>query len=208
MEMRRYVSKGGGPTIVIASMKGSGETIASRVIDVTCDIPLTLLVFESDSWFDDFSPWPSEAGGRSFGGLGRESLEEIEEAAPEGSLIAGYSLAGLFALWALYSSDVFTGAACCSGSLWYEGWDKFVESRAVPPESSVYLSLGGKESGSGRPPMSTIGECYLRQEMLLKQDPGVSRMIYVKERGGHFTDPDGRLARGIIWLAENGRTDG
>ncbi|WP_423804345.1 alpha/beta hydrolase-fold protein [Olegusella massiliensis] len=31
--------------------------------------------------------------------------------------ISGYSLAGLFALWSLYQTDIFKGAACVSGSL-------------------------------------------------------------------------------------------
>lgn len=35
--------------------------------------------------------------------------------------IAGYSLAGLFALYALYKTDVFTRVASMSGSLWFPG---------------------------------------------------------------------------------------
>ncbi len=203
MEAHRFVIKEGGPTVAVAAMKGSGKAIVSRISEIAQGIPLTVVVFESENWFDDFSPWQSETGGRSFGGLGKESLEEIVSQVPEGSMIAGYSLAGLFALWALYSNDAFSGAACCSGSLWYDGWDRFADSRKVPSDSSIYLSLGGKEPGSGMQPMSFIGECYRRQETLLRKDPGVWRMTTVMERGGHFTDPDGRLARGVVWLARN-----
>ena len=35
--------------------------------------------------------------------------------------IAGYSLAGLFALYALYKTDAFTRVASMSGSLWFPG---------------------------------------------------------------------------------------
>lgn len=202
MELRRFAIGDDGKTVVVPAMKGSGESIASKVFETIPGVPVTLLVFESDEWFDDFSPWPSDVGGRVFGGRGEQTLREMKKHAPEGSLIAGYSLGGLFALWSLCRSDIFTGAACCSGSLWFEGWDAFADSNTVPSHSDVYLSLGSKEPGSGRPPMSSIGDCYARQELRLKADPSIN-FSSVKERGGHFTDPDGRLARGIAWLLKN-----
>ncbi len=203
MEMRRFVLGEGGRTIVVPAMKGSGEPIASKVFETVPDVPVTILAFESDEWFDDFSPWPSEMAGRRFGGRGEQVLNEIEKHAPKGSFIAGYSLGGLFALWSLYRSKTFAGAACCSGSLWYEGWDAFADSNSVPSCSSVYLSLGSKEPRSGRPPMSSIGDCYERQELRMRSDPGISGFISIREPGNHFTDPDGRLARGICWLLTN-----
>lgn len=59
--------------------------------------------------------------------------------------LAGYSLAGLFALWAAYECDTFSGIACCSGSLWFKNWDIYMREHTLKRKCSVYLSLGGKE---------------------------------------------------------------
>jgi len=61
--------------------------------------------------------------------------------------IAGYSLAGLFALYALYHTDVFECAASISGSLWFPDFKEYVFSHEMrrKPEK-LYLSLGDKEA--------------------------------------------------------------
>ncbi len=61
--------------------------------------------------------------------------------------IAGYSLAGLFALWSLWQTDAFSRAASASGSLWFPD---FVDRASTAPfagnPQAVYLSLGKKET--------------------------------------------------------------
>ena len=53
--------------------------------------------------------------------------------------LCGYSLAGLFALWAVYQTDFFAGTAAVSPSVWYPGWLGYAEEhRALTP--AVYLS--------------------------------------------------------------------
>ena len=66
--------------------------------------------------------------------------------------IAGYSLAGLFALYALYKTDVFTRVASMSGSLWFPGIKEFCKENAMKilPEK-LYLSIGDKESKTRHP---------------------------------------------------------
>lgn len=59
--------------------------------------------------------------------------------------LIGYSLAGLFALWTAYETDIFSAIASCSGSLWFEQWDEYVLHHQIKHESNIYLSLGGKE---------------------------------------------------------------
>ena len=71
--------------------------------------------------------------------------------------ICGYSLAGLFALWAAYETDAFAGAAAVSPSVWYPGWlDYAGKNKIKVPE--VYLSLGMKEEKTRNRVMSTVGK--------------------------------------------------
>ena len=63
--------------------------------------------------------------------------------APRWRGIAGYSLAGLFAVYALYRTDVFARAASVSGSLWFPGFREYVFSHTpLCRPDCVYFSLG------------------------------------------------------------------
>ena len=69
-------------------------------------------------WNDDLSPWPAPAvfGNDNFGGCAARTLRFLqEEVLPGGTFrqafIGGYSLAGLFALWAGYQTEYFAGFA-------------------------------------------------------------------------------------------------
>ena len=91
------------------------------------------------NWERDLSPWPAPALGKEgddFTGGGEKYLDcilseilplakEKINGVPEFIGIAGYSLAGLFALYALYKTDVFTRVASMSGSLWFPGIKEF-----------------------------------------------------------------------------------
>ena len=54
---------------------------------------------------------------------------DIQSQANRPLYIMGYSLAGLFALWAMYQTDIFAGCATCSGSMWYPGFTEYVNSQ-------------------------------------------------------------------------------
>ena len=87
-----------------------------------------------ESWNDALSPWKSPAvwGKQGFGGNAGDTLRFLTEQViptlkqqyplPENVkiILGGYSLAGLFALYALYQTDVFARAASMSGSFWLE----------------------------------------------------------------------------------------
>jgi predicted alpha/beta superfamily hydrolase len=61
--------------------------------------------------------------------------------------VAGYSLSGLFALWALWQTDVFERAASASGSLWFPGFIDYARERTMTATpDAAYLSLGKKET--------------------------------------------------------------
>lgn len=111
-------------------------------------------------WNDSLTPWPAAGlyrGEPDFGGYASATLAElldeampaIEKAAglaPVKRAICGYSLGGLFALYAFTHSGAFQACACVSGSVWYEGWVEHL--RALPFEGEgrfAYLSIGSKE---------------------------------------------------------------
>ena len=166
-------------------------------------------------WNRELSPWKAEPvmdDSEGFAGEGRETLNWLTEVCAvrafkelggrRRAMLAGYSLAGLFTLWAAYETDIFEGYACCSGSLWFEGWEDFAAKNHVKGKCSIYLSLGGKEEKTDNPVIAGIGRATRRQERLLKDDPNVQRCILEMNPGGHFADSGKRLAKGIRWLVD------
>ena len=90
-----------------------------------------LIACEIEDWNAQLSPWsaPAVYGKEGFAGEGAETLEWLEKECLPGLeniyqmkleekrlLIGGYSLSGLFAMWAFYELGIFTGAAACSAS--------------------------------------------------------------------------------------------
>ena len=73
--------------------------------------------------------------------------------------IAGYSLGGLFALYAAYHCDEFRRVASMSGSLWFPDFREYVLSHdfANRPDR-IYLSLGDKEAKTRNPVLKTVQE--------------------------------------------------
>ena len=81
-----------------------------------------LLAVKVNRWNTDLSPWkaPAVFGHEDFGDGAMAFLDEILNLTTEQEktyCIGGYSLAGLFALWAAYQTDVFKGVAAASPSV-------------------------------------------------------------------------------------------
>ena len=187
-----------------------GETAESLFEEVKSltDKDFSLVVFDVTDWNAQFSPWPTSAvfGKDSFSGKGNDTLRFLEaEFLPEikskfhGSetFLTGYSLAGLFSLWALYESDKFNGAVCCSSSLWFDKWDEYVSAHRIKDSSRIYMSLGNREEKTKNKVMATVGDRTRRQAEILKDDPNVEKLIFEWNEGGHFDEPLKRVAKGI-----------
>jgi len=83
--------------------------------------------------------------------------EALLPGAPAWRGLAGYSLAGLFALYALYQTDVFARAASMSGSFWFEGIMEYVCSHEMKRKPDcLYFSLGDKESSTDNPILNVV----------------------------------------------------
>lgn len=164
-------------------------------------------------WNRELSPWPALKvfrGGEDFSGGGPALLKTLTtqivprvEAQlgfiPVSRAIAGYSLAGLFALWSAFQTDVFDRAASISGSLWFDGFWDYMKSTALPSGlRQVYLSLGNREKNARNQRMAAVEDCTHRTEELLR-GWGIPT-IFEMNPGGHFQDVPDRIARGINHL--------
>lgn len=196
--------------------EGELEHTCEKILRQAGNHDFLLVAYQVEDWNRDFSPWeaPAALPGETFAGNGNKTLEwllnscipyvENKYQSKEPYLLAGYSLAGLFSLWALYQTDVFGGTACCSGSLWYSGWEEYAGKNHILRDNTlVYLSLGGKEEKTGNPMMSTVGKVTRNQEKLLKNDVKVKNTVLEWNSGGHFADSGKRLAKGIAWLLKH-----
>lgn len=194
----------------------SADILAARLAEEAGYLPYTLVVYEVTDWNERLSPWPARAafGEEMFSGRGAETLAWLtdkcipllreEKLIPEGvpQYTAGYSLSGLFALWAILESDVFDGVASCSGSLWIDGWMEYIRDKKLSNNALIYLSLGSKEERTKHPLMSKVGDCTRETYKSLKKNPAVKRITLQWNKGGHFADTDTRLVNGILWLLQ------
>ena len=110
--------------------------------------------------------------------------------------IGGYSLAGLFSLYACFNSDIFKRVFSISGSLWYPGIKDYVLSHKISENvDKIYLSLGDKEA-------------IVKNEVLNKVEDNTNiiynylskniNTIYELNSGNHFYDSVNRIVKGIM----------
>ena len=153
-------------------------------------------------WFNDLSPWNAPAVFRDipFGNGAQNTLDKILNLTgnPEkGYVIGGYSMGGLFALWACCQADRFLGAAAVSPSVWFPGFAEYTASRRMLA-GQVYLSLGDREEKTRNPVMATVGD-RIRELYAQFCSQGISCCLEWN-KGNHFTDPDRRTAKGFAWI--------
>lgn len=111
--------------------------------------------------------------------------------------IGGYSLAGLFALWAATKTDLFSGAAAASPSVWFPGFPEYLRQNPVR-SGRIYLSLGDREERTKNPVMAEVGNSIRSCHSIL-QGNGVSCTLEWNP-GNHFRDPDIRTAKAFAWV--------
>lgn len=187
-----------------------GETAESLFEEVKTltDKDFSLAVFDVTDWNAQFSPWtaPAVFGKDSFSGKGNDTLRfleddflpEVKSKFPESEVfLTGYSLAGLFSLWALYESEKFNGAVCCSSSLWFDKWDEYASLHRIKSPSTIYMSLGDREEKTKNKVMAKVGDRTRIQAEILKEDPNVEKLYFEWNEGGHFVEPLKRVAKGI-----------
>lgn len=115
--------------------------------------------------------------------------------------IAGYSLAGLFAIYSTYRTEIFTKIASASGSFWFPKFVDFAKENNISSNiNKMYFSLGNKESKVKNQVLSTVEKNTIDLEKIYK-NKGI-QTIYEVNEGNHFQDAVLRMARGIKWILE------
>lgn len=197
------------PLIVFNTFEGDGEGIYKELQNMGCT-SINLLVVGNIDWNHDMSPWymPSiYSKEKSFSGGADGYLKllideilpkakELIEGEPEFTGIAGYSLAGLFAFYTMYKTDVFDRVACMSGSLWFSDFIEYCkinEYKRLPDK--IYFSLGDKEVNTRNPVLKTVQDKTIELSEYFKSLG--TEVIFELNPGNHFTDVNFRSAKGI-----------
>ena len=183
-----------------------------------------------DLWEENFSPWCAPrvfAKGSNFGDGAQKTLDtlinqvipwaesELTEP-PAYRVLVGYSLAGLFSLWAGVSQQVVCGCqpdnvptptfqriGAVSGSFWFPGLldyvDRQLSGEAVGP-THVYLSLGDREARTPNPQIMHVRE---NAELLASKlkNAGITSTFELN-RGNHFQNVEGRMQKALDWLVK------
>ena len=206
--------KADSPLIVFHSFSDEGEAVYQELRKQNAP-ECNFLSIAIHDWQREMSPWYAPAlskDGEAFSGGADAYLESLltaivpwatERIHGKASFIgiAGYSLAGLFALYALYKTDAFTRVASMSGSLWFPGIKEFCKENTMKilPEK-LYLSIGDQESKTRHPILQAMQE---NTEELLEYFRSLGIPCkYELNPGNHFQDVNLRCAEGILELLQ------
>ncbi|MDO5778373.1 MAG: alpha/beta hydrolase-fold protein [Eubacteriales bacterium] len=172
--------------------------------------PFLLAAVQVENWNDDLSPWPAPPvwGKQGFGGRAGDTLAWLGQAVlsirqqysvkEDGKVIlGGYSLAGLFALWAATQTDTLYGVAAASPSVWFPGWSEYEAAHPIQAQR-VYLSLGDREEHTKNRTMAAVGDNIRALHNALTQRGKACTLEW--NAGGHFKDADLRTARAFAWI--------
>ena len=172
-----------------------------------------LLCINNLNWQKDMCPWDSPAlikNEKDFIGGADEYLSLLEKEIipkaveilgeePNYYALAGYSLAGLFALYAVYRSSLFSRIASVSGSLWYPDFVSFAkEKKMLSKVERLYLSLGTEEAKTKHAVLSTI-ERKTRELVEHYQSSGHC-VNFELNPGNHFCEVEQRIEKAIRWI--------
>ena len=179
------------------------------------DAPFLLCALPVGDWNGELSPWPAPPvfGKQGFDGRAAQTLAWLRETAlPEirasfalgpdcPVILGGYSLAGLFALWAAYEAADFHGVAAASPSVWFPGFSDYAAARAIRAWA-VYLSLGDREEKTKNPVMARVGDCIRALHAQYAADARLKTTLEWNE-GNHFKDADKRTGKAFAWTIES-----
>ncbi len=162
-----------------------------------------LAVVTVNNWNNDLSPWKAPGVfGEDFGDGADNTLNWvlnniIDKDRNKTYYLAGYSLAGLFALFSAYKTDVFSGIAAVSPSVWFPNFVPFCKEKNILSKN-VYLSLGDKEHKTRNVELSKVKNSIEEIYKDLKAKDVNCALEY--NLGNHFKDVGERMIKGLLWL--------
>lgn len=211
-----------------------GDAADNSPIQIPAGVSLVNVGVEQ--WEENFSPWCAPrvfAKGPNFGDGAQKTLNtlinqvipwtesELTEP-PAYRALVGYSLAGLFSLWAGVSQQVARGCqhdataphvdapaatfqriGAVSGSFWFPGLLDYVDqqlSGGVVGLTHAYLSLGDREARTPNPQIMHVRE---NAELLASKLESVGiTSTFELNRGNHFQNVEGRMQKALDWLVK------
>ncbi len=203
MDIFEYCNKSAAIVLIQPVDDHDHSMIENEIAEIRkrTDKDFLLATFKIKEWNHELSPWeaPAVFGNESFGNGAKDTLDEILKYCEDSTktyCIGGYSLAGLFALWAAYQTDMFKAVAAVSPSMWFPGFDDLMKENEIKC-GNVYLSLGDKEEKARNPVMATVGDKIRWADAWLEEQN--VNCILEWNAGNHFREPDLRTAKGLAW---------
>lgn len=199
------------PTVYLNTVQGEGASVWAACQAAGAP-PFTLVAIDGIDWNREMSPWAAPAvmrGDDAFTGgaddylkaLTEQIIPTVEDAigAPTFRALAGYSLAGLFAVYAAYQTDAFSRIASASGSFWFPKFLEYARTHELKSGvSHIYFSLGDKESRARNQTLAAVQE-HTEQIVRHMKENGIDT-TFVLHPGNHFHHPEERMAAGIAWM--------
>lgn len=200
------------PIIYLNTFSNEGQKIFEAT-QASGGQPFTLVAISDLDWNHDMVPWDSPSAFKNAapctGGADdylRLLTEEIIPTAekkitgvPRWRGIAGYSLAGLFALYSIYQTDVFSRVGSMSGSLWFPGMKEYIFSHEPKRRPDcMYFSLGDKESKTRNPVLQSVQQ-NTEEIHAFYQSNGIDTVLQMNP-GNHYSHAAERTAAGIVWM--------
>lgn len=200
------------PIVYLNTFSDEGQKVYEAAQAAGCP-PFTLVSISDLDWNHDMVPWDSPPAFKNAepctGGADeylRLLTEEIIPAAekkingvPRWRGIAGYSLAGLFALYAIYRTDLLSRVGSMSGSLWFPGMKDYIffhEPKRWP--DCMYFSLGDKESKTRNPVLRNVRQ-NTEEIHAFYRSKGIDTAFHLNP-GNHYNQAVERTATGLCWL--------
>lgn len=200
------------PVIYLNTFTEEGDNVYQSLRNMNCP-DFTLVAISGLVWNNDMAPWdipPISKGDTPCTGgaddylrlLTDEIIPRAEEQIPGQALwrgLAGYSLGGLFALYSIYQTELFSRIASVSGSLWFPGFQEYIFSHEIKSNlQCLYFSLGDKECQTKNPYLKTVQKHTEDIETFFAQH-SLDTVLQINP-GNHFKNAVQRTASGIAWI--------
>lgn len=200
------------PIIYLNTFFNEGQKVYETARAAGCP-PFTLVTISDLDWNHDMVPWdsppafknaePCTGGANDYLRLLTEEIistaEREIDGVPRWRGIAGYSLAGLFALYAIYQTDLFSRVGSMSGSLWFPGIKEYIFSHKPKRQPNcMYFSLGDEESKTRNPVLRSVRQ-NTEEIQAFHQDKGTDTVFQLNP-GNHYDHAAERTAAGIAWM--------
>lgn len=209
-EIELYNTQKQSSSLVLCHYANDGNDILEKCRQLNCK-NFTLALIRNCCDEDDMSPYKIDQV-QKFSGRADEYMKilsssivpEIEKRLlqkPQEYILVGYSLAGLFSIYTMYHTMLFSKIVSCSGSLWYPQFIDYVKENSLnyKPEK-IYFSLGDLEKKTRNKLYQNVEKCTAEIEQMYAS-LGIKTTLEFN-KGGHFQDINLRIAKGITWVLE------